>query len=148
MSNWETYLQAYREQKRLEEYQQKRVLPRPNTTKLMVVGYSALYLALMALGTKALWMLLSMNLLMKVVGLLIFVVLFTEIYGRFLGIKVVECYQHYSTERIRRKCKCIPSCSEYAILCFKKYELVHALLKIRRRLYVTCKGFEHIVDYP
>ena len=37
---------------------------------------------------------------------------------------------------------------EYAILCLKKYELIHALLKIRKRLFVTCKGSDYIIDDP
>ena len=74
--------------------------------------------------------------------------LVSECLLRLIGIKVVECYQHYAKEETRRNCLCIPSCSEYAILCLKKYELIRALLKIRKRLYVTCVGSEYIIDNP
>ena len=36
---WEEYLKTYNEQKRLEAYQQNRVLVKPNTTKLTVALY-------------------------------------------------------------------------------------------------------------
>ena len=61
-------------------------------------------------------------------------IVFSDFYLRFLGIKAVECYQHYAKEETRRKCLCVPSCSEYAILCLKKYELIKALLKIKKRI--------------
>ena len=74
--------------------------------------------------------------------------LITEIVLRIVCIKIIECYQHYAKESTRRKCLCVPSCSEYAILCFRKYEFIYALLKIRKRLFVTCKGSDYIVDNP
>ena len=128
---WQDYLRAYEEQKRLEQYQQERILPKPKTTKFVL----ALYIVL------CLWIVL-------VFFAALFLVCLAESYGRLMAIKVVECYQYYTKEEIRRKCKCVPSCSEYAILCLKKYELIYALLKIRKRLFVTCKGFDYIIDNP
>ncbi|MBQ9805334.1 MAG: membrane protein insertion efficiency factor YidD [Clostridia bacterium] len=65
-----------------------------------------------------------------------------------MGIKLVECYQHYTSEEVRRRCLCVPSCSEYAIACFKKYWFIQAILKIRKRLYFTCQGDEYKLDPP
>lgn len=67
---------------------------------------------------------------------------------RFLGIMCVKCYQHYASEERRRRCLCKPTCSEYAILCFKKYIFVYALIKIRKRLFVTCTGEDYKIDWP
>jgi len=44
---------------------------------------------------------------------------------------------------------CVPSCSEYAIICLEKiFPLTVALLKIRKRLYKTCKGEDYKLDFP
>ena len=66
---------------------------------------------------------------------------------RLLLIKVVECYQHYAKEELRRFCMCMPSCSEYAIKVLKRYPLAVALFKIVFRLTVTCDG-EMKIDLP
>ena len=141
------YLKKYWEQKRLEEYQQRRNLVRPKTTKIHVVLYCVLLLVLL-LAVLMLFVFFDYSLLLKLLISLAYIVMVIETYGRFLAIKMVECYQHYASEEKRRSCKCSPSCSEYAVLCLKKYELVYALLKIRKRLFVTCKGFDYIIDNP
>lgn len=149
--NWaelDASIPQYLEHLRREKYQRTRVLARPKTTKWTVAWCVLLLLLLVGLPLTALWMLSDLSGWINLLISVVFVAIVLETYGRFLGIKAVECYQHYADEKTRRKCKCIPSCSEYAILCFQKYELVYALLKIRKRLYVTCQGFEYIVDNP
>ena len=66
---------------------------------------------------------------------------------RLFLIKLIECYQHYAREEIRRFCMCMPSCSEYAIAVLKKYPLALAIFKIIFRLTVTCDG-EMKIDMP
>ncbi len=136
----------YEEQKQIERYQKERVLSIPKTNKAMLAVWIILFLSLVTLVVvfcviiHPLWLQLSI-----MIALLVAIF---EFYGRFLGIKVVECYQHYATEETRRRCLCVPSCSEYAILCLKKHGLIKALLKIRRRLYVTCQGPDYKIDWP
>ncbi len=144
---WEEYLKYYNEQKRLEEYQQKRKLPRPKTTKITVVLHVALFFMILLIFLMLID-LFDFEIWISIVASSIYIVGVIEFYGRFIVIKSVECYQHYASDEKRRRCKCVPSCSEYAILCLKKYELVCALLKIRKRLFVTCKGFDYIIDIP
>lgn len=145
--HYNEYLKKFWEQKRLEEYQQRRKLARPKTTKFYVALYCVLLLALLLVVFIMLFFLkYSLWLRFLIAGT--YIVIIAEMYGRFLAIKFVECYQHYASEEKRRNCKCIPSCSEYAILCLKKYELLYALIKIRKRLFVTCKGFDFIIDDP
>lgn len=67
---------------------------------------------------------------------------------RLLGIVFVKCYQHHASEERRRRCLCKPTCSEYAILCFKKYIFIYAIIKIRKRLLFTCKGEDYKIDPP
>ena len=78
---------------------------------------------------------------------LIFVLIFIHTL-RPLGIVFVKCYQHHASEERRRRCLCKPTCSEYAILCLKKYIFFYALYKIYKRLFVTCKGEDYKIDMP
>ena len=146
-SQYDEFLQKFWEQKRLEEYQQRRNLSRPQTTKLYVVLCGVLLCVLLSV-VLVLFVFFDNSLWLKLLISITYIVIIMETYGRFLAIKFVECYQHYATEEKRRRCKCVPSCSEYAILCLKKYELIYALIKIRKRLFVTCKGFDFIIDDP
>ena len=123
-------------------------MPRPKTTKLTVLWYSLLYLGILGVAAWGIFGFSGFSVAASLLAFLGWFVLVTELYGRFLGVKVVECYQHYATEKTRRNCKCVPSCSEYAILCLKKYELIRAIRKIRKRLFVTCRGFDYILDDP
>lgn len=147
-SEWQQYLKEYNEQRRLEEYQSTRVLVRPKTTITTIIFHISLLFLIVVVGIIGLAFVLSLKIWMKFLIIFFYSILVFETYGRFLAIKMVECYQHHASEEKRRSCKCIPSCSEYAILCLKKYELLYALFKIRKRLFVTCKGFDYIIDNP
>lgn len=68
--------------------------------------------------------------------------------GKQILINTIRIYQHYAPEEIRRKCLCKPTCSEYAILALKKYNLIKGLYKIYIRLFKTCRGIEYNIDYP
>ncbi len=137
----------YEEQKRLEAYQLSRPLPVPKTTKLHAVLWTLLLVLLVA-AVVLLCVWLIDGIVLRVCVLAVGLLVLLEFYLRFLGIKLVECYQHYTDAEVRRRCLCIPSCSEYAIACLKKYELIRALRRIRRRLYVTCRGDEYKLDPP
>ena len=137
----------YEAQKQIEDYQIKRILSIPKTNKMMLFGWILLLLALVVLCI-VLGALLLNKLCLRIVIITVLLVVVFESYGRFLGIKAVECYQHYASEETRRRCLCVPSCSEYAILCLKKYGLIRALHKIRKRLYVTCQGSDYVIDWP
>ena len=137
----------YEVQRQIEDYQIKRILSVPKTNKIMLVGWIVLFIALVVLCI-VLGVLLLNKICLRIVIITVLLVVVFEFYGRFLGIKAVECYQHYAFEETRRRCLCVPSCSEYAILCLKKYGLIRALHKIRKRLYVTCQGADYVIDWP
>lgn len=128
-------------------YQNQRELSRPKTTLANVLFWLLCYVSLI-------FVCIILNITIKQplyyelpISIAVYV-LTIEIVLRIVCIKIIECYQHYAKESTRRKCLCVPSCSEYAILCFRKYEFIYALLKIRKRLFVTCKGSDYIVDNP
>lgn len=148
LSIWQEHLKAYYEQERLEAFQKTRQLPRPKTTNVTIVLYVLLWMIISVGITAAFVCYLPFSAVVNGIMIAVFHICMAEFYGRVLAIKCVECYQHYASEETRRKCKCVPSCSEYAILCLKKYELIYALLKIRKRLFITCKGFDYIIDNP
>lgn len=140
-------IDKHHEQIDLFYYQNRRAIPRPKTN-LLVVLLCILTYVLTIISCVTLNFAIKQPIYFEIPVSVIVYSSISEVLLRIIGIKIVECYQHYAKEETRRRCLCVPSCSEYAILCFKKYELVYALLKIRKRLFVTCKGTEYIIDNP
>lgn len=68
--------------------------------------------------------------------------------GKTICKTAVKLYQQYASEETRRKCRCMPSCSEYALLALDKYWWPKALWLIYRRLTHTCMQPGYKVDYP
>ncbi len=142
------FRRAYKQQKRLEEIVNARPLQRPNVKKWQV---TAMFVILPFLLFAAIFFLIlaDVNVRGKVGLAVCFFVVIWEGYVRLCLILLVKCYQRYASEKTRRRCKCIPSCSQYALLALKTcFPLLVALLKIRKRLYRTCNGEEYKVDYP
>jgi putative component of membrane protein insertase Oxa1/YidC/SpoIIIJ protein YidD len=81
--------------------------------------------------------------LYSLVGLVVFVA-----YLKKIGALLIELYQHYAPEKIRRKCVLMPTCSEYALLALRKYGVVVGLYKTYIRLTQKCKGNIYKIDYP
>ena len=137
----------YVKQRKLEEIVSHRQLKRPNKKKWQVILLFSI--APLLLGASLFSLLLPTTAIFKI---LVFILLFLftfEIYIRFCLLQTVKCYQHYAKEETRRRCMCIPSCSEYAIICLEKiFPLTVALIKIRIRLYKTCKGEDYKLDFP
>ena len=148
MQDLEFFRREYKRQKKLEIFVNSRVLKRPKIKKWQVTANFVILPFLLFLEIYFA-IVIKCNLLAKIsfiVGSSFFI---TEIYLRFCLLGVVKCYQRYAKSDTRKRCKCIPSCSEYAIICLKKvFPLPYALLKIRKRLYVTCNGEEYKIDFP
>lgn len=69
--------------------------------------------------------------------------------ARRVRVGLVRLYQHYAPEKIRRRCLCKPTCSEYAILVLEQEPNVFkALWRIYLRLHKTCKGGFYKIDLP
>lgn len=79
------------------------------------------------------------------IGISLFVI---SLFGHWIAILFIKLYQCYAPERIRRKCICQPSCSEYAIVVFRKYGMLVGGYKTYTRLFHTCKGKYYIIDNP
>ena len=91
----------------------------------------------------------KLNELSKLFIFLIYLLLFFEVYARFVLILIIKIYQRHAREDIRRRCICLPSCSEYSIISLRTiFPLVFALAKIIKRLVDTCKGEKYVLDYP
>lgn len=146
-SDIEFFRREYARQKKLEEFVTKRPLHRPKTKKWQVILLVSA-IPLLLCGSIILTVLCSIPFIYKILVFLLLFILLCELYVRFCLIQVVKCYQHYAKEETRRRCLCIPSCSEYAILSLKRFLLIAALLKIRKRLFFTCKGEMYILDFP
>lgn len=141
-------LKEYKIQKKLEAFISRRPLVRPKTKKWQVILLFS-SLPVLFCGTIILLLWLPFTAILKLFVCIFLLLLIFELYLRYCFIQTVKCYQHYAKEETRRRCLCIPSCSEYAILCFKQvFPLAVALLRIRKRLYKTCKGDDYKIDYP
>ncbi len=138
----------YKRQKKLEQIVTSRVLVRPKTKKWQVTACFVI-LPFLLFGEIYFLTQLSVEIYLKIIFCVLSVFFILEAYLRFCLIMAVKCYQARAKDKTRKTCKCIPSCSEYAIICFKRiFPLTLALLKIRKRLYVTCNGEEYKVDFP
>lgn len=67
---------------------------------------------------------------------------------RKILIGLVELYQHYASEDVRRRCLFKPTCSEYTILTMKKYGVIIGLYKAYNRIFKKCRGNIYRIDYP
>lgn len=139
--------EEYARLKKLEAYTETRPLPRPNVKKWQAVAASAV---LPLLLFAALFFPLSYAegwvaaVLVPAALILIF-----EGYLRLCLLLFVKYYQKSAKTETRRRCKCVPSCSEYAVLSLiKLFPLAVALFKIRKRLFKTCDGREYRIDFP
>jgi len=70
------------------------------------------------------------------------------IFLRKILIGIVELYQHYASEDVRRRCLFKPTCSEYTILALKKYGVIIGLYKAYIRIFKKCRGNIYRIDYP
>lgn len=144
----EFFRAEYQKQQKLEQIVNSRILKRPKTKKWQVVA-SFIILPFLLFLLEFAVIASKMMLAIKIIFTILVFIATVEVYLRFCCSLVVRCYQHYAKEETRRRCKCIPSCSEYALLCFKRvFPLVVALIKIRKRLYVTCDGEDYVIDFP
>lgn len=137
----------WEEQKRLEAYIQMRSYPRPKTKITSVLVWIVIYLFVsffIAIAGIYTFQITNYKWLIYLISYMVFTCLFLK----KICIKSIECYQHYAKEETRRKCVCVPSCSEYAIVVLKKYNTFKALNKIRVRLFKTCGGYGYVHDEP
>ena len=84
----------------------------------------------------------------KTIYLIISILVFFVIDGRFFAILCIKLYQHYAPESIRRRCLLKPTCSEFAIIVIKKYGLLIGGIKTWIRLNYKCRGNIYYIDEP
>ena len=142
------FREEYALQQKLERIVKSRILVRPNVKKWQV-AISFAILPFLLFVAVVFPLITNLDLGIKISILTVAVIIVIELYLRFCLILAVKCYQACAKEETRRRCKCIPSCSEYAILALKKvFPVFIALLKIRKRLFVTCDGDGYKIDFP
>ena len=138
----------YEKQRRLERFVGERPLKRPKIKKWHVVLLFLVFPVLIALSVRIL-VLLPVSIAIKILVFALLLLMEIELYIRFCFLQAVRCYQHYAKDEVRRRCMCVPSCSEYATICLRKiFPLAVALIKIRIRLKKICKGGECRLDFP
>ena len=141
------FRKEYIKQRKLKKYVDSRQIDRPNVKKWQVI-ISYIAFAVLVFSAIFLPIITPMEIWGKAIVIAALLLSVFEGCLRFCLILTVKCYQRYAKEETRRKCFCVPSCSQYALLSLKKiFPLPVALLKIRKRLFVTCNG-EYKIDFP
>ena len=142
------FRKEYAKQKKLEAFVNARQLVRPNVKKWQIVlSYTILPFLIFA----AIYFPIASNLHIaaKIILPILLNIAIFECYFRFCLILIIKYYQKTAKEETRRRCKCVPSCSEYSILTLKLiFPLILAMIKIRKRLFVTCNGDGYKIDFP
>ena len=142
------FRQQYKRQKKLESIINNRIITRQKT-KIRYITAMYFILPLLTFLVGYLIAIINIKIIFKVLLCCLLVLIVIEGHLRVCLILAVRYYQQYASIETRKRCKCIPSCSEYAVLTLKKiFPLVLALLKIRKRLLKTCNGEEYKVDFP
>lgn len=77
---------------------------------------------------------------------LCFCVLFSFIIRKKIVVALIQLYQHYAPEDVRRRCLLKPTCSEYAILAVQKYGIIRGGIKTWIRLNYKCRGNVYYID--
>lgn len=152
MHNIQVYInicrKEYLKQKKLEQFVCQRNLERPSNKKYQVLILFSIAL-LLILCVILFCLLLPIAEIYKLFISIIWLFFVFEIYIRFCLIQTIKCYQHYAKKETRKRCMCVPSCSEYAIICLGRiFPLIIALNKIWIRLYKTCNGEDYKLDFP
>lgn len=138
-----------------DNYRKYRPLARPKTNVFTVVK-GLFYIIIIATFLSSLISVVYMNiadvttlniikLLFQIEGIILF--LLTLVCHKRIVLLFIELYQHYASEKTRRKCICMPSCSVYALMVLRKYNIFKALYLIINRL-SNCSGSVAFIDYP
>ena len=135
-------------QELLKELITNRKIERPSI-KMGCIAFLSLIFILCVIFVIWLFTTTKLNEFYKWIAFFMFLIFFFEAYLRFVLVQIIKLYQRYAKEEIRRRCKCLPSCSEYAIISLCKiFPLVVAIIKIKNRLFNTCSPIKYTLDYP
>lgn len=132
---------------RVCQYTTERPLVRPHHSILHLLLVLSVYVA----GSAVSGYLLSILLIDVVKPRILHIVsscVFLLLGLKYIIICLIQIYQRYAPEHIRRRCKLMPTCSEYCILALKKYGLLRGTRKSLVRLFRTCDGSGYREDWP
>lgn len=128
-----------------EEYCLHHKLERPSLHVKVALGVSLLYIIAVSALVVFLHQYLGISVLLSIDFSILLSIPFL---GRSFLIYCIQVYQHFAPEKLRRRCICKPSCSEYSIEVLRKYGLLKGCYKIYIRLTRTCRGQRYIIDKP
>lgn len=128
-----------------EEYCLHHKLERPSLHIKVALGVSLLYIIAVSALVVFLHQYLGISVLLSIDFSILLSIPFI---GRNFLIYCIQVYQHFAPEKLRRRCICKPSCSEYSIEVLRKYGLLKGCYKIYIRLTRTCRGQRYIIDKP
>lgn len=137
-----------------EYYRRYRPLARPQTdvffvSKGLIVVFVLITLVacLVTMGIKKTTCETEVSTLGLIVRISVCMWLLLIVFGhKRIALLLIELYQHYASEKTRRKCACMPSCSVYALMVLRKHNIIKALYLIANRLSKCCSPVAFI-DY-
>ncbi len=131
-------------------YVRKRKLTRPSITFKKAILITLVFFCITIICSIFIYFLL-INLGVNI-SVPIFVLIFYSfvllLVAKKISIGIIQLYQHYAPDSIRRKCMLMPTCSEYGIIVLNKYGFFIGWFKIFRRLFFTCKSSVYFIDEP
>ena len=124
----------------------KRVLIRPKLNYIKMILYAGLPVIVFGAYIFILHMLKLLNMAYISVGLLLIMV-YVILFLKKAVLSCIKIYQHFAPDRIRRKCRFEPSCSQYMILAIEKYGLIKGMSMGVKRL-KRCNAEHGGYDFP
>ena len=131
-------------------YVRKRTLTRPSITYKKAIQITLVFFCITIICSITIYFLLfslGLNIPILLFLLIFYLVVFLFV-AKKMSIGIIQLYQHYAPDSIRRKCMLMPTCSEYGIIVLNKYGFFIGWFKIFRRLFFTCKSSVYFIDEP
>ena len=131
-------------------YVRKRTLTRPSITYKKAIQITLVFFCITIICSITIYFLLfslGLNIPILLFLLIFYLVVFLFV-AKKMSIGIIQLYQHYAPDSIRRKCMLMPTCSEYGIIVLNKYGFFIGWFKIFRRLFFTCKSSVYFIDAP
>ena len=131
-------------------YVRKRTLTRPSITFKKAILITLVFFCITIICSITIYFLLfslGLNISISLFLFIFYLVVFLFV-AKKMSIGIIQLYQHYAPESIRRKCMLMPTCSEYGIIVLNKYGFFIGWFKIFKRLFFTCKSSVYFIDEP
>lgn len=124
----------------------KRILTRPRI-RWFRFAVSLLGMIICAISLMTMFHIIGMLAWVRYILAAIFIIVYCMIHKEIILCETIRIYQHYAPDRIRNRCCCEPSCSNYMIMAIQKNGPIIGIFRGLRRL-KKCGIEVSGIDYP